>query len=77
VAEVPFDGSALVEGVVAERAPQVGVGDMVRRLVDLAHTSQDELHPTQMVGRRCVCSQAHGVTCRSLESFLDGPASAA
>ncbi len=74
---MPFDGSALVEaGVVAERA-QVGVGDKARHLVDLAHTSQGEAHLTRTAGRRCVCSQAHGVTCRSLESFLDGPASVA
>ena len=70
---VPFDGSELVEaGVVAERA-QVDVGDKARHLVDLAHTSQGEVHLTRMAGRRCVCSQAHGVTCRSLGSCLDGP----
>jgi hypothetical protein len=73
-AEVPFDGSELVEaGVVTERA-QVGVGDKARHLVDLAHTSQGEVHLARMVGRRPVCSRAHGVACRSLESFLDGPA---
>jgi len=74
-AEVPFDGSELVEaGVVTERAQQVGVGDKARHLVDLAHTSQGEVHLARMAGRRPVCSRAHGVTCRSLESFLDGPA---
>jgi hypothetical protein len=73
-AEVPFDGLKLVEaGVVAKRA-QVDVGDKARRLVDLAHTSLGEVHLARMAGRRPVCSRAHGVTCRSLESFLDGPA---
>jgi len=77
-AEVPFDGSELVKaGVVAERAQQVDVGDKARRLVDLAHTSQDEVHLARMAGRRPVCSRVHGATCRSLESFLDGPASVA
>jgi len=74
-AEVPFDGLELVEaGVVAERAQQVGVGDKARHLVDLAHTSQGEVHLARMEGHRPVRSRAHGVTCRSLESFLDGPA---
>jgi hypothetical protein len=74
-AEVPFDGSELVEaGVATERAQQVGVGDKARYLVDLARTSQGEVHLARMVGRRPVCSRAHGAACRSLESFLDGPA---
>jgi hypothetical protein len=74
-AEVPFDGSELVEaGVVTERVQQVGVGDKARHLVDLAHTSQGEDHLARMAGRRPVCSLAHGVTYRSLEKFLDGPA---
>jgi hypothetical protein len=73
-AEVPFDGSELVEaGVVTEHA-QVGVGDKARHLVDLARTSQGEDHLARMAGRRPVCSRAHGVTNRYLESFLDGPA---
>jgi hypothetical protein len=72
-AEVPFDDLELVEaGVVAERAQQVGVGDKAQHLVDLAHTSQGEVHLARMEGRRPVRSRAHGVTCRSLESFLDG-----
>lgn len=70
-----FDGSEFVEtDVEAERAQQVDVGDKVRHLVDLAHTCRDEVHLTRMAGRRCVCSRAHGVTCRSLDSCLDGPA---
>jgi len=74
-AEVPFDGSEFVEaGVVAESAHQVDAGDKARHLVDLAHTCQGEVHLTRTAGRRCVCSRAHGVACRSLESFLDGPA---
>lgn len=77
-AEVPFDGSEFVEaGVVTERDRQVRVGDKARHLVDLGRTSQGEVHLARMVGRRPVCSRAHGVTYRSLESFLDGPASAA
>jgi hypothetical protein len=69
------DGSQLVEaGVMAESAQQVGAGDKARHLEDPAHTSQGEVHLARMAGRRPVCSRAHGVTCRSLESFLDGPA---
>lgn len=75
VAEVPFDGSEPVEaGVVTEHAQQVGVGDMARHSVDLAHTYQGEVHLARMAGRHPVCSRAHGVTRRYLESFLDGPA---
>jgi hypothetical protein len=59
--------------VVAERAQQVDVGDKARHLVGLAHTSQGEVHLMRTAERRCVCSRAHGVTCRSLGSFLDGP----
>ena len=73
-AEVPFDGSELVEADVVAESAQVGVGDKVRHLEDLVHTSQGEDHLARMAGRRPVCFRAHGVTCRSLESFLDGPA---
>lgn len=76
--EVRFDGSELVEAdVVAGRVQQVDVGGKARHLVVPAHTCQGEVHLTQTAGRRRECSQAHGVTCRYLDSCLDGPASVA
>jgi len=75
---VRFDDSGLVEAdAVAARAHQVDVGDKAPRLVVLAHTSQGEVHLTRTAALRRVCSQAHGVACRYLGSFLDGPASVA
>jgi len=73
--EVPFDGlEFVVTGVAADRARQVDVGGKERHLVDLAHTSQGGVHLVRMAGHHPVCSRAHGVTYRYLESFLDGPA---
>jgi hypothetical protein len=57
----------------AEHAHQGGDVDKAQHLLDRAHTCQGEVHMTRTAGHR-VCSQAHGVACRSLESFLDGPA---
>jgi len=75
---VRFDGSELVEvDVVAECARVVvDEGDKARHL-GLAHTCWGGAHLTQTAERRRASFLVHGVTCRSLETFLDGPASAA
>ena len=54
-AEVPLDGSGLVEAGVVIECAQVDEGDKARHLVDLAHTSQDGAHLVRMAGRRPVC----------------------
>ena len=73
-----FDGSELVEvDVVPDRAQEVDEGDKARHLVAQAHTCRGGVHLTQTAERRRASSPARGVTCRSLDPCLDGPASVA
>jgi hypothetical protein len=75
-AEVRFDGSELVEVDVVAEGARVVDEDKARRL-GLVHTCWGGAHLTQTAERRRASFRVHGVTCRSLETFLDGPASAA
>jgi hypothetical protein len=77
VAEVPVDGSELVEADVVAKRGQRADADKVQHRVGLVDTCWGEAHLMRMAGRPHVCYRAHGVRCRSLDSFLDDPASAA